>query len=156
MDIKYKIYCDMDGVITNFDKGYEELTGRDISNIFSNEPSFWEPINKAGYKFWINLEWRPDGKKLWSYIEKYNPIILSAPSRDDDSRIGKHDWIKRELPNSHLILRTAKNKKEFASPTSILIDDRLPNIEEWRNAGGIGIHYTSTEDTIKQLKKLGM
>lgn len=146
----------MDGVITDFDRGYEELTGRDISNVFSNEPSFWDPINKAGYKFWINLEWKKDGKRLWDHIKKYDPVLLSAPSRENDSRVGKMDWVKRELPGVHLILRTAKNKKEFASPDAILIDDRLPNIEDWITAGGIGIHHTTTEKTLKELEKLGL
>lgn len=144
----------MDGVLVNFTKGYLELTGIDLEGKFYSDTKFWDPINKAGYKFWVNLEWKPDGKRLWNYIEKYKPEILSAPSRENDSRVGKHDWIKRELPGVHLILRTAKNKKEFASPESILIDDHEINIEQWKEAGGIGILHKSTEDTIKQLKKL--
>lgn len=156
MEKKYKIYCDMDGVLVNFNKGYFELTGVDLEGKFYNDTNFWDPINKAGYKFWVNLEWKPDGKRLWNYIEKYEPEILSAPSRENDSRVGKHDWIQRELPGVHLILRTAKNKKEFATPESILIDDHEINIEQWKEAGGIGILHKSADDTIKQLKKLGL
>jgi len=152
--MEYKIYCDMDGVIVDFIKGYHELTGRDITGSFHSDPAFWEPIDKAGYNFWMNLEWTKDGKKLWNYIKKYNPEILSAPSRQNDSRVGKHDWVKRELPDSHLILRSPENKKEFAKPNAILIDDRESNIDDWNKAGGIGILHTSTEDTIKQLQKL--
>lgn len=152
----YKIYCDLDGVLVDFAKGYHKLTGIDLDGQFHNSEKFWDPINSAGYDFWINLEWMPDGKNIWSYIEKYNPDILSAPSREDDSRIGKFDWVKRELPGVRLILRTMKNKKEFASPNSILIDDNEININDWKNAGGIAIHHKSANETIKQLKKLGM
>jgi hypothetical protein len=95
-----------------------------------------------------------DGHELWSYIEKYTPELLSAPSRQPESRVAKHDWINRELPGVHLILRSAKHKKDFASPTSILIDDRVDNIADWVGAGGISILHKNAKDTISQLKDL--
>ena len=154
--MKFKIYCDLDGVLVDFNKGYLKLTGIDISDKYRSDPSFWKPIDNAGYDYWINLEWMKDGKELWSYIEKYNPTLLSAPSNKNESRVGKHDWVKRELPGVKLILRSAKNKKEFAEKNSILIDDRPENVEQWIEAGGIGIHHINTEKTIKELKKLGL
>lgn len=152
----YKIYCDMDGVLVNFDKGYFELTGHKLDGIHRTDTNFWDPINDAGYDFWINLEWMTDGKRLWKYIEKYNPKLLSAPSRQEDSRVAKLDWAHKELPGVHLILRSAKHKKDFATPNSILIDDRLDNIQGWRDAGGIGIHHVNTKHTIDQLKVLDL
>ena len=98
----------------------------------------------------------PDGKELWSYIKSYNPEILSAPSREESSKIGKHVWIKNNIPGVKLILRSAERKQELAEPNAILIDDRKDNIEQWINAGGIGILHTSADDTITQLKKLGL
>jgi hypothetical protein len=152
----YKIFCDMDGVLVDFNKGYEKLTGVKLNNEYRNDNNFWDPINNAGYEFWIKLEWMSDGKKLWSYIEKYRPELLSAPSRQIDSRIAKKHWAERELPGTNLILRNAKHKKDFASPTNILIDDRIDNINDWRDSGGVGIHHINTDDTIKQLKYLGL
>jgi len=153
---KYKIYCDMDGVLVDFDRGYKELTGEELTGEHRNDTNFWDPINKAGKPFWVNLEWISDSKRLWSYIEKYKPKLLSAPSRQDDSRVGKHEWVERELPGVPLLLRSAKHKKDFATPTSILIDDRIDNIQGWRDAGGIGIHHVSTKHTIDQLKVLDL
>jgi len=151
----YKIYCDMDGVLVDFDKGYKELTGRDASFDTPKE-EFWEPISKAGAAFWIKLPWMPDGKQLWDYIKPYNPDLLSAPSREESSKIGKRVWVKRNIPGTKLILRSAERKQEFATPNSILIDDRADNIQRWKDAGGIGIHHTSAADTIQQLKKIGL
>lgn len=153
---EYKIYCDMDGVLVDFDKGYLELTGHQLNGEHRNDDNFWDPINEAGYDFWINLGWMSDGKRLWSYIEKYKPELLSAPSRQNDSRVAKHDWVKRELPGVHLILRSAKNKKEFAAKNHILIDDRVDNIMDWVGAGGIGILHKNAKDTIEQLHDLGL
>ena len=144
----------MDGVLVDFIRGYYELTGRDITGAYHTDKKFWEPIDKAGYQFWVNLNWTSDGKELWDYIKKYNPELLSSPSIQNDSRVGKHNWVKKELPGVHLILRSADKKSEFAAPDSILIDDRPSNVEQWISAGGIGILHTSAKDTIEQLKKL--
>ena len=151
----YKIYCDMDGVLVDFEKGYKELTGEDAS-YNTNPEEFWAPITKAGAAFWIKLPWMPDGKQLWDYIKPYNPSLLSAPSREESSKIGKFTWVKRNMPGTKLILRSAERKQEFATPNSILIDDRADNIQRWKDAGGIGIVHTSAADTIQQLKDLGL
>ena len=147
----------MDSVLVDFDLGYQELTGMTTQQADTNGvEAFWEPLTKAGAKWWITLNWMSDGKQLWDYIKKYNPILLSAPSREDSSKLGKRVWVKRELPGVKLILKYASQKQEYASPTSILIDDRQKNIDQWEAAGGIGILHTSTPNTIEQLKQLGL
>jgi cytidyltransferase-like protein len=152
---QYKIYCDLDGVIVDFEDGYERLTGKNIKgNHVKGDEDFWQPITDAGIKFWAGLKWMPDGKELWSYIKPYNPKILSAPSREESSKIGKHVWVKNNISDTKLILRSAERKQELAEPNAILIDDREDNIQQWKDAGGIGILHTSANDTIKQLQKL--
>ena len=154
---EYKIYCDMDGVIADFESGYEKLTGKDIKgNHVKGDGDFWQPITDAGVKFWAGLEWMPDGKELWSYIKQYNPELLSAPSREESSKIGKYVWVKNNLPGVKLILKSAPRKQELAEPNAILIDDRKDNIQQWKDAGGIGVLHTSAQDTIKQLQELGL
>lgn len=152
----YKIYCDMDGVLADFESGYEELTGIDLRGEFKKGDDFWDPIKAAGVGFWAGLKWMPDGQELWDYLKPFNPVLLSAPSREQSSRIGKHVWVKHKIPGTKLILRYAKQKQELATPESILIDDRQVNIDQWEAAGGIGILHTSTANTIQQLQKLGL
>lgn len=156
MKEKYKFYCDMDGVLVNFNKGYLDLTGIDITGNHRSDSKFWQPLDAAGVEYWENLEWMPDGRALWDYIKKYSPDLLSSPSRENSSRVGKNKWVQRELPGVHLILRSSDKKQEFATPESILIDDREQNIQQWRQAGGIAIHHTSANDTIEQLKQLNL
>ena len=152
----YKIYCDMDGVLADFESGYEKLTGVDLKGEFKKGEDFWDPISKAGIGFWAGLKWMPDGQKLWDYLKPFDPVLLSAPSREQSSRIGKSVWVKYKLPGTKLILRYAKQKQQLATPESILIDDRQVNIDQWEAAGGIGILHTSTDNTISQLQKLGL
>ena len=106
------IYCDMDGVLVDFDKGYKNLTGMttDEANA-KGRTAFWDPIHQAGAGFWIRLKWMPDGKQLWDYIKSYNPELLSAPSREESSRIGKFTWVKRNMSGTKLILHSAERKQ---------------------------------------------
>ena len=157
--VKYTIYCDMDGVLCDFDKRFMEFSNGIPPSRYESEfgkKAFWKLISGQGVKFWVDIPWMSDGKQLWKYIKPYNPSLLSAPSMEESSRLGKRLWVDNEIPGTKLILRSAEQKQEFAKPNAILIDDRLSNIEQWRAKGGIGILHTSVNQTIEQLKELGL
>jgi hypothetical protein len=118
---------------------------------------FWDLIDVENkVKFWVGIKWMPDGKQLWEYILKYTPILLSAPSRNPASRLGKRLWVKNNLPGVKLVLASAEKKQNYSGRDKILIDDRPDNVEQWRSQGGIGILHTSAQDTIKQLQNIGL
>jgi hypothetical protein len=174
---KYVIFCDMDGVLVDFDEGYKELTGVTTQHADSQgKNEFWglfrdslknKDIPERSY--WANLDWMSDGKQLWDYISPYNPYVLTAPSvnfdipfeerykvENNESMQGKTEWVQR-LPNMRKIyFRSATRKADFAGPNKILIDDRKDTIDSWNANGGIGILHTSTANTIKQLQELGL
>ena len=157
---KYTIYSDMDGVIADFDKRFKEFSNgiapQNYVDKFGLE-AFWDLIDKqVGVRFWTGIDWMPDGKEYWNYIKKYNPKLLSSPSRENESRLGKRIWAKRRMPGTKVILAYSYNKKNYADGNSILIDDMKKNIDQWRAAGGIGILHTSAASTIAQLKELGL
>ena len=171
----YTIYCDMDGVLCNFDKGYEDLTG--VSTQEANQESkssFWkrfrDSLNEKNIKekdFWANLEWQPGGKELWNYIQQYNPNILSAPAVDfslpSDEQLspeknqaiqGKKEWIAKNLSGvGEEIFVPAPQKALYANPKSILIDDMKKNTDTWRASRGKAIYHTSASETLKILKE---
>jgi hypothetical protein len=158
---KYQIFCDMDGVIADFEKRFKELNPERLSasqyqNKYGTE-KFWNLIDVENkVKFWVGIDWMSDGKQLWDYISKYTPKLLSAPSRNPASRLGKRLWVKNNLPGVELILASADKKKNYSKGNRILIDDRPDNIDQWRSQGGIGILHTSAQDTIKQLQNIGL
>ena len=158
--VKYKIFCDSDNVLTDFDNNFKKYSGgispREYEDKMGKE-KFWSLIDKkVGLEFWEKMERMNDGHELWNYIKNYNPIILSAPSRDPISSKGKQNWVKNNLPGTKLILAFSDKKKNYAKENYILIDDLEKNIKDWNNSGGIGILHTSTNNTIEQLKKLGL
>ena len=86
----YTIYCDMDGVICDFNSRFDYFTGsspKEYENKFGTK-KFWNLIdNQIGVSFWSNMPWMPEGELLWDYIKKYNPILLSSPSENNESRL---------------------------------------------------------------------
>jgi hypothetical protein len=160
---KYQIYCDMDGVLSDFRGRFEHYTGmnpRDYEDKYGRTP-FWNVIdNEIGLVYWSKMDWTPGGKMLWNFIKPYNPQLLTSPSVADHSRLGKKMWVRENLnPAPKINFRRAKDKQDFANENSILIDDREDTIERWRNAGGIGIHHPENTSNIapiiNQLKELG-
>jgi len=153
---QYKIYCDMDGVLCDFDKRFDQFGGMVPGEYESRKGTkmFWELISKVGVDFWSKMPWMPEGKKLWEYISKYKPTLLSAPSSDYSSRYGKKLWVQENMPGTKLILAKRENKQDYAGKNKILIDDRADTIGEWNAVGGIGILFTSTGQTINELKQL--
>jgi hypothetical protein len=149
-----KIYVDMDGVLTDFDKQIADLLKKPLKRNwdFGSESWIWKKIDKAGKDFWAKMPWMPSGKKLWNALKKYNPTILTAPSRHSSSKTGKRLWLKEHLPDVPFIIELKKYK--YADRDSVLIDDREKNIKKWKKAGGIAIHYKNLTNTLKKLDKI--
>ena len=157
----YKIYCDMDGVLTDFESRFDHFSGmhpQEYEKQYGVE-KFWNLIDvKVGIRFWIGMEWMPQGKTLWNFIKSYQPDLLTSPSRHNNSRLGKQLWAKNNLnPKPKVIMAYSKDKHRYANENSILIDDKPSNIEEWTAAGGIAFRVKkgNISDAIKGLKELG-
>ena len=157
----YKIYCDMDGVLTNFEERFEHFSGmhpQAYESKFGTE-QFWHLIDtKIGVKFWVGMGWMPQGRQLWDFIKPYQPDLLTSPSRHDTSRLGKNLWVKNQLnPKLKVIFAYSADKQRYANENSILIDDKKSNIDEWASKGGIAIRCKDGDvnHVIEKLKELG-
>ena len=160
------IYCDMDQVLADFLGGAETALGASYT-----DKSYWmrddtgdkkKELSKKAPNLFKNLNWMPDGKKLWNFIQKHEPRILSAfPSWNKNAKRDKASWVNRHLGVSadkvHLVKRPEKRQYAVSKKgqPNILIDDHPKNIKEWQAAGGIGILHRSASETIKKLKKMG-
>ena len=61
---KYTLYCDMDGVLCDFEKRFKDLTGllpSEYRDKFGVD-KFWKTVDKDGVRFWVGIPWMPDGK----------------------------------------------------------------------------------------------
>jgi hypothetical protein len=148
---KVKVYCDMDGVLTDFERAVESIGRGTVEELLEKgQPALWGTIGRAGESFWSGMEWMPDGKELWEALKPLNPIILSSPLRSNASKIGKRKWCEEHLGGDVEVILESK-KYEYAEPNCILIDDTLKKVELFESHGGLVIHHTTTAQTLKEL-----
>ena len=149
------IYVDMDGVIANFNKRYIDKFGVTPEET-RHKKSFSENFKKfIDDREFANLELMPDAQLLFSFLNSRSNIpkeILSSTARED-SHVAiseqKHEWLKKHNINYKENFVPGKSlKAQYATPTSILIDDTISVIDAWDKAGGIGILHKNAVSTL--------
>ena len=155
----HKLYCDMDGVLTDFLKRYMDFRP-------GEPPSSYQKLSPqlvSQPEFWSEMDWNAGGKALWDFIKDLEPTILSAnPSYSDDpvteaavkphAEEGKRAWCAQNLglgPNSVIIEVDKKSEisRTGSGKICVLIDDLMSNLREWESAGGIGILHLQASPT---------
>ena len=164
-----QVYCDMDGVVADFE-GYVKNT----FNLDKIRTEDWE--EKIPENVFAIIPPKADAFELWNYIKDYDPIMLTAapsekkaPEHFARAAEDKTEWMAKYfgLPADRMRVVQRQDKKQFArdgrdNRPNLLIDDYIKNIEEFRSGpqgagnGGIAIHHTSASNTIIQMKNLGM
>ena len=154
-----KIYVDMDGVIADFHKRYTDRYRMtpERADESGNFGKFF--VKFIADREFATLELMRDALELLNFLNEIQvpKEILSSTARvDNHSSISaqKKEWLKYHninyvqnfVPGKHL-------KYSFATPNSIIIDDTKSVIDDWNNAGGIGLLHTSAKSTIAMLKK---
>eukprot|EP00571_Detonula_confervacea_P011929 CAMPEP_0172304280 /NCGR_PEP_ID=MMETSP1058-20130122/5704_1 /TAXON_ID=83371 /ORGANISM="Detonula confervacea, Strain CCMP 353" /LENGTH=240 /DNA_ID=CAMNT_0013015435 /DNA_START=71 /DNA_END=793 /DNA_ORIENTATION=+ len=180
---QYKIFCDLDGVLVDFDAGVKKLFNGRSPDELPNQGMMWGGISKAE-KFYARLPWTADGKALWEELKNNHPTtpdILTGVPRTLKSRGEKFAWCKANLGISvnhvdmagkksahelvtgrrkngtvNVITCWSKNKHCESKENHILIDDRLSLREAWEERGGTFIHHISTERTLSMLRQKGV
>ena len=163
---EYKVYLDMDGVLADFDKRFEDLSGMKPGEFESKygKNKFWDFIDEEHkVSFWVGIPEMPGAKQLVDAVKKYNYELLTAPSVKKQSYLGKILWVRNHKDlfggKPRINFKKAKEKHEVKpnlQKTDILVDDRLDTIERWNAAGGTGIHYQNISQVLNDLGKLGL
>ncbi len=158
-----RIFVDLDGVIFDFDKVFNEMSGpvdkTDRQLWFSHFRKF---VDRKGF---ANLPLLPDaaGLMLELSVRTYVPIdILTAcggPQTHFEARDQKMQAVEKHVkPRMNVgtvwCVQSSAKKQWFSQPGHLLIDDYEKNVLEWRSHGGIAIHHTSAEQTLKELVEL--
>lgn len=160
----YNIYCDMDGVLVDLQAGLRNAlghgynpedwhkSGEDKKQLIRDYPNFWEDLPPM-----------KDFGSLWSFIEPFNPCILTAYAEWDKEDSVREKWLWNvkwtQITKDRFFCVSRSQKRRLAvdheGRPNVLIDDYRLNIQEWRAAGGIGIMHTDAAHTIMKLKNLG-
>lgn len=163
-DVEPVVYCDMDGVLTDLFGAVGAITGETYDSNFPamkalvklrRSPEFRDDPDFA-VSFWENLPWTKNGKKLWSAILPYKPLILTGAIKGIGAEQGKRKWAARELGYSPGQVIMSRTKGDYAGDGNVLIDDSRKNIAEWEASGGVGILHKDSayRDTLRKLKRV--
>ena len=176
------IYLDMDGPSCNWTKGTCDLLGVEVPQFEATEHAdnaelrlrgqklyqalgcksgeMWDAIQAAGSSFWANLPPQPWFQELYYELCRMDEVIfLTSPSHLASPASGKIQWLHRNIKNNFRNFIITNRKELLAKPGDILIDDHNGNIDEFTQAGGIGLlfprpwnrQYANSDDPLKPL-----
>ena len=158
---KIHYYVDLDGVLANHD-GQTDNYGVKIHKDPNSDAGINYDVSEYKNGFFRTMAPMPDMHLFQDYlkgIDKDRVHILSAVPKRRTSALSvfdeKREWVKEYFPfmksaNIHIVFREHKQLFAQIHPHSILIDDNKNNINEWRAAGGIGIHHTNALSSIRK------
>lgn len=149
----------MDGVIADFNKEYKaqfKMMPEDARSKKEFYSLFDIFIKDGGF---ARLDLMPDAITLINFLyglENIPKEILSSTAREDtydEISRQKDIWLQtHNIPWKRNFVPGKRHKYKYATPNSIIIDDTKSVIDDWNNAGGIGILHTDAISTISMLK----
>ena len=158
------IFCDMDGVLSDFVAGYKHIVGRTPNEVRSTKEKglysmYWDTFLDAdGF---TRLPLMPDAFLLIDYLhkldrKKFNLCILSSAGgfhRHREVAKQKMQWLAdRDIYWPVVIVPGRRYKGGFARNDDLIIDDTRDVITDFQYAGGMGIHHINMDVTLELLK----
>lgn len=163
-----KVYLDMDGVLSDFDRGVRELCGLEpmdqMTATETDNDRLWNAVAKVDH-YYGKLEPIPGaGAMLRTLIEKYGDRVeiltgIPKPKRNiQNAGTDKIQWMRRYFgPEIKVNIVYREEKKERChGKGDILIDDYQKNIDEWIKYGGTGVLFTDADSAIQELQEMGI
>ena len=159
--MKRRIMLDMDGVLCDFEQQADLQHARK-----ENGKCDWKLMDKIGPKFWSEMKWIEEGRKLYNALlelVKKNPDIelgIASAIFLRNGKKGKKEWLAANCPEidkaNIIITNKGLDKWLELDEGDILIDDKKENIEclDGTIPDACGILFISAEDAMGQLKKI--
>jgi hypothetical protein len=156
---RLQIYCDLDGVLADFEGGVLAATGCAIGSLSAAD--LWSQVRQVD-DFFATLPWTADGQELWGAILQLSascatpPEILSGlPTGETFGREAqqqKQRWCAKNL-GADVTVHTGKSSEKYrhSGAGAILIDDNVELGDAWVQRGGIFVHHQSAQSTIQEL-----
>lgn len=151
MSSDIQVFLDCDGVLADFDRGYEAVSGERPSRELDNVD--WSLI-ALHHAFYRRLQPMPDAHELVDGVHAlgFNPTVLtgtpwSVPHAAED----KCAWVAEHFPGVPIITCRSRDKYKHGKPRDVLIDDWPKYKENWTQMGGVWITHRSARQSLEGL-----
>jgi predicted nucleotidyltransferase len=148
----------MDGVLSDWEAQFKRYSGGisvDTYDSLYGKKNRFKLVNKNSPDYYANMPWMKDGKLLYNFVNSFPNVEILSHAPDAKSKVGKQQWLKdKGITFETNLVPNRKDKAKFATPDSILIDDREDVVSDFINAGGKAILHTNSIDTINRLKEI--
>lgn len=160
------VYIDMDGVLADFDNGVRRLCHREPLNqsccTHAETDALWDDIRQVPH-FYAQLDPIEGSiamvQAIYAQLGDRCQILtgIPKPHRHIENTIeDKVEWVRRLVSvdiRVNIVYRA--EKQQFCTgPQDILIDDYDKNICEWQAAGGTGILFRDSQQTLEELQQI--
>ncbi len=154
---KAQLFLDCDGVLADFARGAEAVFGmssREAKEKLGDEV-FWRTLRHQP-NFYGGLPLLPDACALFEAVRHQDPIILTGCPVGGWAEQQKLGWGAMHFPGVRMITCLAREKRLYARPGDVLVDDYSKFRTLWEQAGGIFVHHTSLAHTLRTLHAMSM
>lgn len=161
---RWHVYCDLDGVLADFDVGVRNILGRGPDEIYAEGGravgQMWGTL-AAQKGFFSELPWMADGQQLWKFLAEEHDSgrislsILTGTPRGRWASVQKKHWCATRLgANIPVEVCMKRDKPLRSSLGQILIDDAADQRVPWESKGGIFIWHTSAQTSVNDLQQV--
>lgn len=153
-----QLFLDLDGVFADFDGFILETFGLPRTPRGEAErPDFWDIMRTYPGRFYYDgIKRMPHALELWDALKHFKPIILTGvPWSIPGALQNKQQWVSENIdPDVQVVGASSRNKRCFARPGDILVDDSPHHAPRWQEKGCIWITYTGDNpDTITKVNE---
>lgn len=152
-----RIFLDMDGVLADFDAGYEKRFGVRPDKASDNVD--WQLVRSTP-NFYRDLPPMPDCYDLLLGLSKLGirltslTILTGVPANVPEALANKRAWVEDHIPPIPIIGCRSKEKCLHGQAGDVLIDDWDRYKGLWEGMGGHWITHTSAASSLQQLREL--
>jgi hypothetical protein len=148
-----RLYIDCDGVLADFDGGFERMFGmppKAYEEMHGIE-EFWRAIRHARPGFYLTLRLLPETRELMTAVSDLRPIILTGCPRGGWAETQKLRWARKHFPGIPMVTCMASDKRLYCQPGDVLVDDLEKYRHLWEKAGGKFILHRDVPSTMRQI-----
>ncbi|KAG5183315.1 hypothetical protein JKP88DRAFT_181932 [Tribonema minus] len=157
----HQLWLDMDGVLADFDSAASKALRTDNSYKWEwlhGSKAFWDTLNQNP-NFFGDLPPMVDCLVLFDKVEHLRPIILTALPKVGAEEVDaqKRAWVAKYLGEDVRVVTCQTHEKpDYCGLGDVLVDDRSVNKARWEAEGGRYVIHTSANDSIRQLREMGV